>query len=138
MAIDLENEFAPLHVVKRNIANFDRSVYRVYKTPSEFVSIEAATALEAFRESGVKNPLRIVREIRFMERMIDQSRFTDHEELVQTASDKPQTFLGTVESIFPASMEILDTSAEQPPATEGGDLSPEQVEALLNEEKAKE
>lgn len=79
-----EEEFAPLRIVKKNLAGSDRSMYRVYKSPTEYVSVEAATALEAFRESGIKDPHRIMRETRFMERLVDQGKFSDGEELVET------------------------------------------------------
>lgn len=79
-----DEEFSPLRVVRKNITDFDRSAYRVYKSETEFVTVEAATALEAFRESGIAKPLRIVREIRFMDRLVDQARFTDMEEIIET------------------------------------------------------
>jgi hypothetical protein len=79
-----DEEFAPLRIVKKNLTDFDRSVYRVYKSPAEFVSVEAATALEAYRESGIKNPYRIMRETRFMERLIDEAKFSNMEELIET------------------------------------------------------
>lgn len=84
MTKTMDEDFSPLNVVKKNLTDFNRSAYRVYKSPQEFVTVEAATALEAMRESGVQAPLKIVREIRFMDRMVEQNRFTAQEELVQT------------------------------------------------------
>lgn len=79
-----DEEFAPLRIMKKNLTDFNRCAYRVYKSPSEYVTVEAATALEAFRESGIRNPLRILRETRFMERLVDQTKFTEIEELIET------------------------------------------------------
>lgn len=84
MTKTMDEDFSPLNVVKKNLTDFNRSAYRVYKNQQEFVTVEAATALEAMRESGIQAPLKIVREIRFMERMVEQNRFTAQEELVQT------------------------------------------------------
>lgn len=80
----IDEEFSPLSIVKKNLTDFNRCAYRVYKSPTEFVTVEAATALEAFRESGITNPFRILRETRFMERLVEQARFSDIEELIET------------------------------------------------------
>lgn len=151
MTKTVDEDFSPLHVVKKNLTDFNRSAYRVYKSQNEFVTVEAATALEAMKESGVQAPLRIVREIRFMERMVTQNRFTEHEELVQTgksgASGKHNTALAAavaaaqVEAQAPQqpthtivqpeeTISVLPPEAASPP-TDEGDLSPEDVAALL-------
>ena len=148
-----DEEFSPLRIVKKNLAGSDQSIYRVYKSPTEFVSVEAATALEAFRESGIKNPYRIMRETRFMERLVDQGKFSDMEELIETglvvdASNSP---LARQEPTAPPAN--ISTDAEEPATadiTEGvgesnitsdqednGEeeaLSPEEVSNLLKEE----
>lgn len=79
-----EIDFSPLEVIKKSLTDAHRSAYRVYKGPVEFVTVDAATALEALRESGVKNPFRIVREIRFMDKMLDETRFSNDDEVVST------------------------------------------------------
>lgn len=143
----VDEDFTPLNVVKKNLTDFNRSAYRVYKSQHEFVTVEAATALEAMKESGVQAPLRIVREIRFMERMVSQNRFTEHEELVQTGkggSPKHNTALAAAVAAAQAEAQIPqrashtiiqpeETLAVAPAAPESadGDLSPEDVAALL-------
>lgn len=94
-------EFTPLRVVRKNLTDFDRCAYRVYKSPTEYITVEAATALEAFRESGIRNPLRIQRETRFMERLVDQNKFTDMEEIVETGviMEAPQSITGHREAV---------------------------------------
>lgn len=77
-------EFTPLRIIKKNLTDSNRCAYRVFKNPDEYVTVEAATALEAFRESGIANPYRILRETRFMERLVDQSKFSEREELIET------------------------------------------------------
>lgn len=77
-------EFTPLRIVRKNLTDSNRCAYRVFKSPDEYVTVEAATALEAFRESGIANPYRILRETRFMERLVDQSKFSDNEDLIET------------------------------------------------------
>lgn len=96
-----DEEFAPLRIVKKNLTDFDRCAYRVYKSPAEYITVEAATALEAFRESGIQNPLRIVRETRFMERLVDQNRFTELEELIETGviMQAPEAITGHSEPV---------------------------------------
>lgn len=80
-------EFTPLRIVKKSLTDSNRCAYRVYKSEDEYVTVEAATALEAFRESGIAEPHRILRETRFMERLVDQSKFSENEELIETGSD---------------------------------------------------
>jgi hypothetical protein len=140
MTLLLDELFAPLQVMKKKLASSDKSAYRVYKTASEFVTVEAETALEAFRASEVKNPVRIVREIRFMERMVEQSGLVESAEFVQTGMPGveqaaiikqaaepaiiiPVAPLATVETIMPAEVEISSDN-----------LSPDDVAALLGDE----
>jgi len=42
----------------------DVTRYRVYTAPRRYVAVKAQTAAEALRLSGVKEPLRVVRDIR--------------------------------------------------------------------------
>lgn len=96
-----DEEFAPLRIVRKNVTDFDRCAYRVYKSPTEYITVDAATALEAYRESGIKDPLRIVRETRFMERLLDQARFSEIEEIIETGviMQAPQAITGHRESV---------------------------------------
>lgn len=64
--------FEPLKVVKRQIQDLNRCCYRVYKSGEEFVTVEAATALEAIQESGVASPLKVERVLQFQDRLLDQ------------------------------------------------------------------
>lgn len=96
-----DEEFAPLRIVRKNVTDFDRCAYRVYKSPTEYITVDAATALEAYRESGIKDPLRIVRETRFMERLLDQARFSEIEDIIETGviMQAPQAITGHRESV---------------------------------------
>ncbi|MGB1540055.1 MAG: hypothetical protein ACPG80_03765, partial [Rickettsiales bacterium] len=77
-------EFSPLQVVKKSLLDANRTAYRVYKSHSEFVTVDATTALEAYREAGIKRPVRIVREMRFMDRLVDQSKFSEVDDIIET------------------------------------------------------
>lgn len=118
-----DEEFSPLRIVKKNVTDFDRCAYRVYKGPMEFVTVEAATALEAFRESGIQDPLRIVRETRFMERLLDQHRFTELEELIETGviMEAPMAITGHREAVPQAVQrgEEADAAMSAPPQGDG-------------------
>lgn len=48
--------------------------YKVYKTPTEFVSVEAATAFEAIEKSGIKNPYKVEKQ-----GIVHKTLFTDNE-----------------------------------------------------------
>lgn len=140
-----DEEFAPLRIVKKNITDFDRCAYRVYKSPAEYVTVDAATALEAFRESGIQNPLRIVRETRFMERLVDQARFTDMEELIETGfiMEAPAAITGHQEAAPPVQPEhesepvaedfapAAGAEPEQPEQDAGESLSEDDIARLL-------
>lgn len=148
MAIHSEVDFSPLHVVKKNLVDAHRSAYRVYKSPAEFVTVEAATALEALRESGIKQPVRIVREIRFMDRMLDGSRFSKEEDIVATANqgeaydassdDAPQPIVVSPSSMAPKTADsVIETVDIEPvDVPEGAEevLSADDVAALLGDE----
>lgn len=129
-----DEEFAPLRIVKKNVMDFDRCAYRVYKSPMEYVTVEAATALEALRESGIQNPLRIVRETRFMERLLDGNRFTDMEELIETGvvMEAPQTITGHREAVPQAARQIPD--AEQAQAEVEESPLPQEAQAFMDED----
>ncbi|MCH2546329.1 MAG: hypothetical protein MK052_01790 [Alphaproteobacteria bacterium] len=160
-----DEEFTPLQIVKKNLSDFNRCAYRVYKTPKEFVTVEAATALEAFRESGIKNPLRIIRETRFMDRLVDQARFTEMEEVINTGliMEAPAAITGHTEAVpqaepsegeLPPAKEVdaataSDSVAEgvdeiapesaqsaEPEHVEDAELSEDDVQALLADDEA--
>lgn len=139
-----DEEFAPLRMVKKNLTGFDRCVYRVYKSPSEFVSVEAATALEAFRESGIKNPFRIMRETRFMERLVDESRFSDKEDQVETgrAAEASPAVISHQEPVPEIQGEMAEAVEEETAAetneeeqNEAATLSSEEIDNLLKEQQ---
>lgn len=133
-------EFTPLRVVRKNLTDFDRCAYRVYKSPAEFITVDAATALEAFRESGIQNPLRIVRETRFMERLVDQSKFTDMEELVETGviMEAPAAITGHQEAVpqaTPREPTMPQTAPETPMQEAAPEAFVEQAEPLPQAEE---
>lgn len=66
--------FEPLKVVKRQLQDVNQSRYRVYKSAEEYVTVEAATALEAIQESGVQEPLKVERVMQFQDRLLEQQR----------------------------------------------------------------
>lgn len=134
-----DEEFAPLSIIKKNLTDFNRCAYRVYKSPAEFVTVEAATALEAFRESGIKNPFRILRETRFMERLVDQNRFTATDELISTGfvMEPPVAITGhqeAVPQVVRAAEELYQT--EEEPAEELLVEAEESDAEILEEEDA--
>lgn len=114
-----DEQFSPLRIVKKNITDFDRSAYRVYKSPKEYVTVEAATALEAFRESGIEKPLRILRETRFMDRLVAENRFSEMEEIIETGlvMAPPPSVAGHKEAVPPAQSTVsaaMDTIPDAP------------------------
>lgn len=54
-------EFEPIILPLRVISEEAVQGYRVYKNPTEFVTVDAAMAAEAIEKSGVSNPFRVVR-----------------------------------------------------------------------------
>lgn len=134
MTLFLDEMFAPLQVVKKKLSSAaDRSAYRVYKTDSEFVTVEAATALEAFRESGVHDPVRIVREIRFSERMVDQTHLVESNEFVETGAAVSSHALSTPIVVSPVQEPVQSTIAAVEVPQEA--LTPEDVDLLLNDKQ---
>lgn len=54
--------FETLPIPQKGIPNSSVTRYRIYKNDKEFVVVQAATALEAFEASGVKDAVKIERE----------------------------------------------------------------------------
>jgi hypothetical protein len=137
-----DEEFAPLRIVRKNVTDFDRCAYRVYKSSAEYITVEAATALEAYRESGIKDPLRIVRETRFMERLLDQARFSEIEDIIETGviMQAPQAITGHREAVPQAAPKSqaeaqaqfqpgIPSQAEEQPQD---DIIPEEAEVVAS------
>lgn len=131
-----QEEFAPLHIIKKSLLDANRTAYRVYKNPQEFVTVEAATALEAFRESGIKQPFKIQRVTRFMEYLLDESSFSDVEDVVLPGTEgraMPQA----VQEPPPAEMAPADMTVEEERyvAEEAGQsVAEEDVQAVASTE----
>jgi len=56
----LQQAFEDLHFANRGL-NLPGNIYHVYCTPTEFVPVEADSAYQAMRLSGIDNPLKIRR-----------------------------------------------------------------------------
>lgn len=56
----LQSEFEELHFSQRAL-NIPRNVYHVYRTEKDYEKVEANSAYEAMRESGIERPVRIQR-----------------------------------------------------------------------------
>lgn len=101
-----DEEFTPLQIVKKNLLDSSRSMYRVYKSPTEFVTVEAATALEAMRESGIKAPYKIKRQIRFEDRLMGLEKLTEAEDIIETVQmEPPLSIAGHTEPVPTAGVE---------------------------------
>ena len=153
------NEFSPLQVERQTLIGDGRAAYRVYKNAKEFILVEANTALEAFRGSGIDNPLKIEREMRFRDRLLDHSVFAQHasstEELTSPSQkayviDAPSTVTSqhieadaafmteTIEEVKEEAAEMIEASeaeqmTEEPKATEE-ELSEDDISALLGDD----
>ena len=46
---------------KKHTGESNSSIYRIYTTIKEFIDIEAGTALEAIRKSGIQSPYRVIK-----------------------------------------------------------------------------
>ena len=73
MENNIPEEFAELSIPKRSLANKDSGMkYRVYTDPHNFMMVNADTALEAIRKSGINNPFRIIRDSTYYEKMLSE------------------------------------------------------------------
>jgi hypothetical protein len=53
----------PIDLAKKSlIFGLDEGVYKIYKTPAEFISVKAKTALEAIKNCGVESIYRVERD----------------------------------------------------------------------------
>jgi len=131
------DEFSPLQVVKKNLLDANKTNYRVYKTPEEFVTVESATALEALRESGIEKPFKILREIRFMERQLNQERFDKEEEVIETgAYEEDEAPPVKAEIAAPEDMALVEDTMEVERPSLDSAAPPAQPEAPAEEPAA--
>ena len=113
-------DFVPLPFAKRTIVDGERSMYRVYRSDDDFESVEAHTAIEAMKESGIENPHKIVRDLPLLIRLMDESRLAEveEEEIV------PETPANEAEETIQAPTEDTAIAQEEPPASQ-----PQETEA---------
>lgn len=77
------SDLAPVSLRRRRLADPDGSSYRVYKADGSFVAVQAPTAAEAFRMSGVDRALRIVRDTPYRYPLLDGSFFTGSDTVME-------------------------------------------------------
>lgn len=73
-------EFTPLKIRKRLLGAGAASKYRIYRTKADFITLEARTATEACKVSGIKRPYKIVRISPNSMKMLDSSVFEGAQE----------------------------------------------------------
>lgn len=66
--------FAALPFPVRSFAGLGVCRYLVYKEPGRFIAVEAETAAEAIKKSGIDEPLRIKRDVPGQETLLDRRR----------------------------------------------------------------
>ena len=149
-----EEEFSALRIVRKGLLDSDKTMYRVYKSFEEFVSVEAASALEAFRASGINNPVKIERDIRFKDRLMKKDRLIEVDEVIETVlMETPSAIMGHQEPVpqqkpaAPGAFQKTGVTAK-PAAVEAqpeaevveaevvdSALSEADIQALLNDQK---
>ncbi len=70
----MQNSFGQMMFKTKSIEEKTAKGYKVYKTPTESISVEAATAFEAIEKSGIKNPHKVEKQ-----GIVHKTLFTDAE-----------------------------------------------------------
>lgn len=70
-------DFQELTLPVRTLNGTGKSRYRVYDTSAQCKEVEAETAVEAMKVSGVEAPIRIEREIHGREVLVDMKKLLD-------------------------------------------------------------
>lgn len=69
----MEKEFGDLHIPSKSVADKTMSLkYRVYSNSEQFIIVEANSALEAIRKSGVSSPVKIDKEMYYHQHFVNQ------------------------------------------------------------------
>ncbi len=91
-----EIQFEDVVFPKRNLASADAKAkrYKVYKTSTEFLIIDASSALEAVRRSGILNPDKVETYNESQEQMLPEEKLTQVEESKDLADAKILLNLG--------------------------------------------
>jgi hypothetical protein len=71
-----KDEFGMLDVPVMRLKERSDKRYRVYKTPTETVDVEANTAQEAISLSGIENPYKVLHLVMSLDGVISQSMLT--------------------------------------------------------------
>ncbi len=105
--------FLPLNLPSRQLANGDVSRYYVVDASGQKVIVVAETAAEAFKMSGLPNPVRIRREMLSKQALFEEGMFVDHA--------RPDD-LDTIESSLPP---IREEAVAAAAALTGSEIQPE-------------
>lgn len=82
-------EFQTLHMPERTLPGSHLSRYRVFTTRTECVLVEAETAAEAMKASGVADPVRIIRDIPGREVLVEWQRLLNELEALTPVALAP-------------------------------------------------
>lgn len=131
MVMSVTEEFSSLSIARKCLQNDETGAYRVYKTLAEYVTVEAATAMEACRMSGISQPLRIQRVTRFKERLLDQSKFSETVEMFEIGPgmDKLAQMAGLADELI----SHVAAPPAPPPAPEAPAPAPAPIAAEMPE-----
>lgn len=77
--------FASLKIRRHRMLDADKSRYRIYTQGGEFMTLEARTAYEAFKASGMKEASRIVRVSKYVSPAVDSSELASEVDYVSIA-----------------------------------------------------
>lgn len=105
-----DEEFGALDVPKMSLKDKSEKRYLVYRDASDFVEVEANTAQEAISASQVKNPYKVLRIVKDLGKVLDQSMLEKIEN-------------GTVETeeVVAPEAAASETAAPEAPAQEDQD-----------------
>ena len=85
--IKVEKPFSPIVLPERHLKENNWNRYHIYKSRTEFVTIEADAAYEAIAKSGVARPFKV---IRAMKEVGDVLTVNNMEEQLEPTHEKPE------------------------------------------------
>ncbi len=126
------NVFLPLRIRRHMMVGTDKSQYRVYRKGGDFVTLEARSALEAFRGSGFGDAERIVRVTKHLFGTVDRAAMTEAREYVETSLEGPANVI-SIDEPPPVEQEGLrpDTMIAPPQRVGANFLSEKGISDLL-------
>ncbi len=133
----MDHTFLPLRIRRHTLVNAHKSQYRVYNKGGDFITIDAASALEAHKNSGFGDAERIVRVTPQLFTSVEYAALGEAKEYVETTLEGPPLIVPMNAPVPEAQAGLKPETVIAAPSRIGADfLSTQKRDDLLSSQAA--